>query len=38
MTPIGRTGGDTIAVEGQFEVAVDELRAAWAATLPDALG
>lgn len=38
VTPIGQTGGDSIAVEGQFEVAVAELRAAWAATLPDALG
>src|SRR5688572_17008858 len=38
VTPIGRTGGDSIAVEGQFEVPVAELRAAWAATLPDALG
>ncbi len=38
VTPIGQTGGDTIAVEGQFEIPVAELRAAWSATLPDALG
>ena len=38
ITALGQTGGDTISVEGQFEVAVAELRAAWAATLPDALG
>ncbi|QIK75172.1 phosphoribosylformylglycinamidine synthase subunit PurL [Nocardioides piscis] len=38
IASIGRTGGDTISVEGQFEVSVAELRAAWSATLPDALG
>ncbi|EON22815.1 MULTISPECIES: phosphoribosylformylglycinamidine synthase subunit PurL [Nocardioides] len=38
ITPLGQTGGDTISVEGQFEVPVAELRAAWSATLPDALG
>lgn len=37
LTPIGRTGGDTISVEGQFEVPVAELRDAWSATLPTAL-
>lgn len=35
---IGTTGGDVLAVDGQFEVALDELRAAWTATLPAALG
>lgn len=37
-TEIGTTGGDVLAVDGQFEVALDELRAAWTATLPEALG
>lgn len=37
-TELGTTGGDVLAVEGQFEVALDELRAAWTATLPAALG
>lgn len=35
---IGTTGGDVLAVEGQFEVGLDELRTAWTSTLPDALG
>jgi phosphoribosylformylglycinamidine synthase len=38
LTPLGRTGGDTIAVEGVFELPVAEARAAWQATLPAALG
>ncbi|WGX97621.1 phosphoribosylformylglycinamidine synthase subunit PurL [Nocardioides sp. L-11A] len=38
MTELGTTGGDVLAVEGQFEVPVAELREAWSATLPDALG
>ena len=38
ITPLGQTGGDTLNVEGQFEAPVAELRAAWSATLPDALG
>lgn len=38
ITPLGLTGGDTLNVEGQFAVPVAELRAAWSATLPDALG
>ncbi len=37
LTELGCTGGDTVAVDGQFEVPVDELRAAWTATLPAAL-
>ena len=37
-TELGTTGGDVLAVDGQFEVALDELRAAWTATLPAALG
>ena len=32
---IGTTGGDALVVEGEFEIPVDELRAAWTATLPD---
>ncbi|MDN5896059.1 MAG: phosphoribosylformylglycinamidine synthase subunit PurL, partial [Nocardioides sp.] len=38
VTPLGRTGGDTFSVAGQFEVPVQEIRAAWSATLPAALG
>ena len=38
ITPIGQTGGSTISVEGQFEVAVAEAKAAWQQTLPAALG
>jgi phosphoribosylformylglycinamidine synthase len=38
LTTLGRTGGDALVVEGQFEVPVAELRAAWSATLPTALG
>ncbi|QYJ02848.1 phosphoribosylformylglycinamidine synthase subunit PurL [Nocardioides panacisoli] len=37
VTEIGVTGGDVLAVEGQFEVPVEELRTAWSATLPAAL-
>ena len=37
LTPLGRTGGDVLSVEGQFEVPVAELRDAWSATLPAAL-
>ncbi|WP_425411227.1 phosphoribosylformylglycinamidine synthase subunit PurL [Nocardioides insulae] len=38
ITEIGVTGGDTLRVEGQFELPVAELGAAWTATLPAALG
>jgi phosphoribosylformylglycinamidine synthase len=38
LTPLGRTGGDTIAVEGVLEVPVAEAKAAWQATLPSVLG
>ncbi|MGH3424434.1 MAG: phosphoribosylformylglycinamidine synthase subunit PurL [Nocardioidaceae bacterium] len=34
---IGTVGGDSLEVAGQFSIAVDELRTAWAATLPAAL-
>ncbi|GAA1503472.1 phosphoribosylformylglycinamidine synthase subunit PurL [Nocardioides humi] len=34
---LGTTGGDVLAVEGQFEVPLAELREAWTATLPNAL-
>lgn len=37
LTPLGRTGGSVLAVEGQFEVPVAEVREAWTATLPAAL-
>ncbi|MFS3129819.1 phosphoribosylformylglycinamidine synthase subunit PurL [Nocardioides sp. Bht2] len=38
LAELGRTGGTEIAVEGQFTLGVEEARAAWAATLPAALG
>jgi phosphoribosylformylglycinamidine synthase subunit PurL len=38
LTPLGRTGGDVVSVEGQFDVPVGVLRDAWRATLPAALG
>ncbi|HSF35778.1 MAG TPA: AIR synthase-related protein, partial [Nocardioides sp.] len=38
VTPLGRTGGDTISVEGVFDLPVAEAKAAWRATLPAALG
>ena len=38
LTALGITGGDTIAVDGQFDLPLHELRAAWTATLPAALG
>uniref|UniRef100_UPI0025F8CEA3 AIR synthase-related protein n=1 Tax=Nocardioides sp. TaxID=35761 RepID=UPI0025F8CEA3 len=38
ITPLGVTGGDTLAVDGQFEIPLAELREAWTATLPAALG
>jgi phosphoribosylformylglycinamidine synthase len=37
LTPLGETRGDVLAVEGQFEIPVDELRTAWTATIPAAL-
>ncbi len=36
VAALGETGGDVLAVAGQFEVPVVELRAAWTATLPAA--
>jgi phosphoribosylformylglycinamidine synthase II len=38
MTEIGTTGGTALAVDGAFDVALDELRTAWTSTLPAALG
>jgi phosphoribosylformylglycinamidine synthase len=38
LVRLGRTGGDDLVIEGQFSVSLDELRAAWSATLPAALG
>ena len=38
IAALGVTGGDVLGVDGQFEIPVDELRAAWTATLPAALG
>ena len=34
ITPLGRTGGDTISVDGVFDLPVAEARSAWQATLP----
>ncbi|KAA1421536.1 phosphoribosylformylglycinamidine synthase subunit PurL [Nocardioides humilatus] len=38
MAELGTTGGDALVVEGAFELPLDELRTAWTATLPAALG
>jgi phosphoribosylformylglycinamidine synthase len=38
LTSVGRTGGTALTVEGQFTLDVEELRDAWRATLPAALG
>jgi phosphoribosylformylglycinamidine synthase len=38
LTRIGTTGGDAVVVDDAFEVPLHELRAAWTATLPAALG
>ncbi|UMG94805.1 phosphoribosylformylglycinamidine synthase subunit PurL [Nocardioides sp. TF02-7] len=38
MAELGTTGGDELAVDGQFSVPLTDLRAAWTATLPAALG
>jgi phosphoribosylformylglycinamidine synthase subunit PurL len=38
LTRLGLTGGADLTVEGQFTVSAEELRAAWSATLPTALG
>ena len=35
---IGRTGGETLEVRGLFAIGLPELREAWTATLPAALG
>ncbi len=37
LTTLGTTGGSALEVEGQFSLGLDELRAAWSATLPAAL-
>jgi phosphoribosylformylglycinamidine synthase subunit PurL len=36
--PIGRTGGPALTVTGHVEIPLDELSAAWRATLPAAFG
>ncbi|MFL6156546.1 MAG: AIR synthase related protein, partial [Marmoricola sp.] len=33
-TPLGVTAGNALVVDGEFEIPLDELRAAWSATLP----
>jgi phosphoribosylformylglycinamidine synthase subunit PurL len=37
-TVLGTTGGDTLTVEGTFEVPLDELKQVWEATLPALFG
>ena len=37
ITSVGETGGDLLCVTGLFDVPIEELRAAWSATLPGAL-
>ena len=37
VTSLGETRGDALVVAGQFELGLDELRTAWATTLPAAL-
>ncbi len=37
VTRLGTTGGDSLVVEDAFELSVAEARAAWSATLPEAL-
>ncbi|HET7682350.1 MAG TPA: phosphoribosylformylglycinamidine synthase subunit PurL [Marmoricola sp.] len=38
LTPLGETGGAVLAVEGQFDIPLTELREAWTGTLPAAMG
>ena len=38
LAAIGTTGGREISIEGAFSVPVEEVKSAWAATLPAALG
>jgi len=38
ITPLGRTGGSTLSVEGVFDVPLAELRRAWTTTLPAVFG
>ena len=38
VTRLGAVGGAALVVEGQFEVAVAELREAWTATFPALFG
>jgi hypothetical protein len=37
IAALGVTGGDTLTVDGEFEIPLDELRSAWTSTLPTAL-
>jgi phosphoribosylformylglycinamidine synthase len=38
VTELGTTGGNALVVDGQVELPLDELRAAWTATLPALFG
>ena len=37
LTPLGTTGGTSLAIADQFDIPLSELRDAWSRTLPDAL-
>jgi len=37
-TVLGTTGGDTLVIDGQFEVPLDELKRVWESTLPTLFG
>jgi phosphoribosylformylglycinamidine synthase len=38
VTELGTTGGETLDVAGLLQLPLDELRAAWTATLPALFG
>ncbi len=38
LTSLGRTGGTDLSIDGQFSLPLAELREAWTATMPAALG
>jgi phosphoribosylformylglycinamidine synthase len=38
VTEVGSTGGESLTVDGQFDVELHLLRDTWTRTLPDALG
>ena len=38
ITPLGRTGGSSLSVEGLFEASLSDVRQAWSTTLPAVFG